>query len=67
MSKASHPRKRRVSSHRAAARPRVRETTIGDLISAACDAGGSTDAAVALLSPRSPLYRLLGRRIVLAA
>jgi hypothetical protein len=41
--------------------------TLGDLISAAYEVGGSTDGATLLLSPLSPLYHLLGRRIVIAA
>jgi hypothetical protein len=41
--------------------------TLGDLVSAAYDVGGSTDGAALLLSPLSPLYHLLGRRIVLAS
>lgn len=40
--------------------------TLGDLVTAAYNVGGSTDAAARLLSPLSPLYHLLGRRIVLA-
>ena len=40
--------------------------TLGDLISAAYEVGGSTDAAAMLLSPLSPLSHLLGRRIVVA-
>jgi len=40
--------------------------TLGDLISAAYEVGGSTDAAEALLSPISPLSQLLDRRIVVA-
>ena len=40
--------------------------TLGDLVSAAYGVGGSTDGAALLLSPLSPLYHLLGRRIVLA-
>lgn len=38
--------------------------TLGDLISAACDVSGSADAAAVLLSPLSPLSKMLGRRIV---
>jgi len=41
--------------------------TLGDLISAAYDVTGSGDAAALLLSPLSPLSRMLGRRIVIAA
>ena len=40
--------------------------TLGDLVSAAYEVGGSEDAAALLLSPISPLSRLLDRRIVLA-
>ncbi len=41
--------------------------TLGDLISATYEVGGSSDGAALLLTPLSPLYRLLGRRIILAA
>jgi hypothetical protein len=41
--------------------------TLGDLVSAAYEVGGSEEGAAVLLSPLSPLYHLLGRRIVLAA
>jgi hypothetical protein len=41
--------------------------TLGDLISAAYEVTGSGDAAALLLSPLSPLSRMLGRRIVIAA
>ena len=41
--------------------------TLGDLVSAAYEVGGSEDGAALLLSPLSPLYHLLGRRIVLAS
>lgn len=40
--------------------------TLGDLVSAAYEVGGSSDAAALLLSPLSPLYKLMDRRIVLA-
>ena len=40
--------------------------TLGELVCAAYDVGGSTDAAEALLSPLSPLAQLLDRRIVVA-
>ncbi len=40
--------------------------TLGDLVSAAYDVTGSGDAAALLLSPLSPLSRMLGRRIVIA-
>lgn len=40
--------------------------TLGDLISAAYDVTGSGDAAALLLSPLSPLSRMLGRRIEIA-
>ena len=40
--------------------------TLGDLVTAACDVSGSPDAAALLLSPLSPLSRMLGRRIVIA-
>jgi hypothetical protein len=40
--------------------------TLGDLISAAYEVSGSADAAAKLLSPLSPLSRMLGRRIVVA-
>jgi hypothetical protein len=40
--------------------------TLGDLVSAAYDVTGSRDAAALLLSPLSPLSRMLGRRIVIA-
>ncbi len=40
-------------------------TTLGELVSAAYEVGGSPDAAEAILS-RSPLARLLDRRIVFA-
>jgi hypothetical protein len=47
----------------------VRRTvvTVGDLIAAAYEVGGSAEGAALLLSRRSPLSRLLGRPIVLAA
>jgi len=41
--------------------------TLGDLISAAYEVGGSSDAAALLLSPLSPLGHLLNRRIIVAA
>ena len=41
--------------------------TLGDLINAACDVTGSSDAAAVLLSPLSPLSKLTDRRIILTA
>lgn len=56
----------RISRHGARA---VRKTllTLGDLVSAAYEVGGDSDAAALLLTPLSPLYRMLDRRIVLAS
>ncbi|HEY3359453.1 MAG TPA: hypothetical protein VGQ83_39750 [Polyangia bacterium] len=44
--------------------PRRRTITFGDLISAACEIGGSARDAARLLAPESPLGALLNRRIV---
>lgn len=64
--KAAHIRLQRMSRQGARA---VKKTfvTLGDLISAAYEVGGSSDAAAVLLSPLSPLSRLTDRRIVLAS
>jgi hypothetical protein len=43
-----------------------RTVTLGDLVSAAYEVGGSSDAVAALLSPLSPLAKRLDRRIVIA-
>lgn len=40
--------------------------TLGELISAAYDVGGSSDGATLLLSALSPLSKRVGRRIELA-
>jgi hypothetical protein len=45
-------------------RSRPRTITLGDLVSAACDIGGSARAAARLLSPDAPLAAFLDRRIV---
>jgi hypothetical protein len=44
---------------------RRRLTTLGDLISAACQVTGSTQGAARLLGESSPLGQLLDRRIVI--
>ena len=41
-------------------------TTLGDLISAAYESGMDSEGVTLLLSPLSPLSKLLSRRIVLA-
>jgi len=41
--------------------------TLGDLVEAAYEVSGSADAAAVLLSPLSPLYRMMDRHIVLAS
>jgi hypothetical protein len=46
-------------------RRRKRTITVGDLIAAACEIGGSAQTAARLLAPGSPLVRCLDRRIVL--
>jgi hypothetical protein len=53
---------------RRAVKHQVKRTfvTLGDLINAACDVAGSTEAAAVLLT-LSPLSRLTDRRIVLTA
>ena len=65
VAKRFHKRLRRMSKQGVHA---VRKTfvTLGDLVTAAYEVGGSTDAAAMLLSPLSPLSQLLGRRIVVA-
>ena len=56
----------RAISEKGAHMARRTVVTLGDLVSAACEVTGSADAAAVLLSPLSPLSRLLGRRIVIA-
>lgn len=60
-----HKRLHRISRQSAHA---VKKTfvTLGDLISAAYEVGGSEKAAEKILSPVSPLARLIDRRIVFA-
>ncbi|MGI5860434.1 MAG: hypothetical protein ACOX6T_00085 [Myxococcales bacterium] len=40
--------------------------TLGDLLAAAYEVGGSADAVATLLSPLSPLSKMLDKRIVIA-
>jgi len=58
-------RKAMKASHKKA-NPAKRTVTLGDLVSAAYDVGGSSDAVAVLLSPLSPLTKLLDKRIVIA-
>jgi hypothetical protein len=47
---------------------RYSRVTLGDLITAAYDVGGSTEAVATLLrSPNSPLHHLIGHKIVIAS
>jgi hypothetical protein len=47
-------------------RQTTRTVTLGELLSAAYEVGGSAESVATLLSPLSPLSRLLDKRIVVA-
>lgn len=58
-------RSTRAASNKAHAVKRSK-VTLGDLLAAAYEVGGSPDAVATLLSPLSPLSKMLDKRIVIA-